>query len=115
MIQFLQIIILVLVDLLIPASKGVKAAALVVIALLLSAGLINAQNIQIRSSLDTNMILIGEQAKLSVEFQYSKGAEVYYPILKDTIVKEIEILDLSIDTILDPNFEHYIINYIIIS
>ena len=61
------------------------------------------------------MILIGEQAKLSVELQYSKGADVHYPILKDTIVKEIEILDLSIDTILDPNFEHYIINYIITS
>ena len=78
-------------------------------------GSLNAQNIQIKSSLDTNMILIGEQTKLSVDLQYSKGLDVYYSILKDTIVKEIEILDLSIDTILDQDFEHYIINYTITS
>jgi hypothetical protein len=75
----------------------------------------NAQNIQIKSSLDTNMILIGEQTKMSVDFQYPNGADVQFPILKDTIIDKIEILDLSLDTIPNANFEHYILNYTLTS
>ena len=75
-----------------------------------------AQEIQISSSLDTNLIVIGDQTKLTVNVQYPKDVEVIFPLMQDTVVSEVEILDLSLDTIFtQQNIEHYLINYTLTS
>lgn len=112
---YLKHIIKLILELIVPVSKGFRGLLLVLIALILSAYVSNAQDIQIKSSLDTNMILIGEQTKLIVDIQYPKKLEIDFPILQDTIVKEIEILDLSIDTIFNSNNEHFVIKYTLTS
>jgi hypothetical protein len=61
-----------------------------------------AQNFDISSQLDTNHILIGEQTHFSVTVAYPSNEAVTFPILSDTIIGEIEIVDLKIDT-LSPN------------
>lgn len=93
----------------------IKRTFLLILILGLLISSIQAQKIYIQSRLDTNMILIGEQAKLTVDLQYSKDASVDFPILQDTIIEEIEILDLHLDTILDAQFEHFQFHYTITS
>ena len=76
----------------------------------------NAQEISITSRLDTNSILIGEQVQLMLDIQYPKTTEVFLPIMKDTISKNIEIVDWSLDTILTPkNKHHFKLNYTLTS
>lgn len=73
-------------------------------------------NLSIKSELDTNLIKIGEQVKLSVDVQYPQGADIFFPILQDTITKEIEIVELSFDTVIsDENIFHYVANYTLTS
>lgn len=58
----------------------------------------DAQIESVRAVLDTNRILIGEQIKLSIEVQYrvDQGEiQLSWPQLKDTLSKEIEIIDQS--------------------
>jgi len=56
--------------------------------------------ISIRASLDTNQILIGDQIKLILDITKPSNLNIQFPVLKDTIIKEIEVLDASlIDTI----------------
>lgn len=75
---------------------------------------LNGQEISIKSSLDTNLIKIGEQTRLSVDVQYPKSSKVVFPIAQDTLVKEVEIVDVYLDTIRSkPEIEHYIANYTI--
>lgn len=94
------------------------------IILLLSVVLVQAQtfsqnsnpDLNIKSELDTNLIKIGEQVKLSVDVQYPQNADIFFPILQDTITKEIEIVDLSLDTIIsEENILHYVAHYTLTS
>ena len=85
-----------------------------ILGLIVSTGF--AQEMQISSRLDTNLIVIGDQTKLTVDVQYPKGAEVIFPLMQDTVVSEVEILDLSLDTIFtQQDIEHYLINYTLTS
>jgi len=64
---------------------------------------IYAQDIQIRASIDTNFLLIGEQTIIELKVQYHIDDEpksVKFPVLTDTISEFIEILHSSeVDTI----------------
>ncbi len=51
-----------------------------------------AQNIKITARLDTNQILIGDQINLNLEITKPKNLDIKFPVLKDTIIKEIEVL-----------------------
>lgn len=44
-------------------------------------------------TLDTNMIVVGDQINLKLTFSAPKGSVVQFPVLTDTIVSKIEILD----------------------
>lgn len=62
-----------------------------------------AQNVEVSASIDTNLILIGEQATIDLKVNYQldgKTVSVQFPLLKDTINKFVEIVSSSpIDTI----------------
>ncbi|MBN2669055.1 MAG: DUF4381 domain-containing protein [Bacteroidales bacterium] len=75
-----------------------------------------AQETNIKASLDTNLISIGDQAHLKIDIQAPVQSELIVPIAQDTLSKSIEIVDWTIDTIKDnPDFQHYLLNYSITS
>lgn len=58
-----------------------------------------SQNITVNSKIDTNKILIGDRIKLNIELSQPKNLKVQFPILVDTLTKNVEILSQSkIDT-----------------
>lgn len=61
----------------------------------------NGQDFSINASLDTNKIMIGEQIKLKVKvIKSGRGYDFGFPILLDTVAKNVEIVEQSqIDTI----------------
>jgi hypothetical protein len=68
----------------------------------------NAQDIKVSANLDSNSIRIGEQVKLHLNIQYrvdkGKQVKVAFPLITDTIRKEIEVVSQSkIDTAIDKN------------
>jgi hypothetical protein len=64
---------------------------------------LSAQTIEVKASIDTNFLLIGEQTQIELKVQYRLDGEavnVQFPDLKDTISEFIEIVTSSkIDTI----------------
>ncbi len=59
-----------------------------------------SQTIAVKASVDTNVILIGDQIKLHFELNQPNDFQVNFPVLNDTIIDKIEILDRSkIDTV----------------
>lgn len=54
-----------------------------------------AQDITVGSSIDTNVILIGDQTYINVELIQPKTAKVYFPIITDKIGEKIEVLNYS--------------------
>jgi hypothetical protein len=66
----------------------------------LISGISYAQELSVSSRLDTNIILIGDQVKLSLEINKPTNLQVDFPFLSDTVMENIEILDESpIDTV----------------
>ncbi len=75
-----------------------------------------AQEMRIQSRLDTNLIKIGDQTKLRVDIQYPKDMSVSWPLMQDTIIDKLEIVDLSLDTIFtQKQINHFVVNYTITS
>jgi hypothetical protein len=70
------------------------------LSLFLLAGLnISAQTAVIKASIDSTQLLIGEQTKIHLEVAADNGANLQLPLPVDTIIKGIEVLEISgIDT-----------------
>lgn len=66
---------------------------------------LTAQNKSISATIEPKQILIGQQATIDIKVNSAKGELVLFPILKDTIVSGLEVLnnDLPIDTTMTPN------------
>lgn len=63
-----------------------------------------SQSISVVSKLDTNVVLIGDQIRLSLEANVPRDLEFHFPMLKDTIIKDVEVLEKSmIDTTFTNN------------
>ena len=78
--------------------------------------LATAQEMHIKSRLDTNLIVIGDQAKLTIDVQYPKNMDVSWPLMQDTVSEKVEIVDLSLDTIFtQEDIHHFLIQYTITS
>ena len=59
-----------------------------------------SQEIKVSAKLDTNKITIGDQFHLTMELSKPISANVFFPLLQDTIITEIEIIgSKEIDTI----------------
>ena len=73
---------------------------LVSILLILFAINAKSQDVSVNARVDTNYITIGDQFNLTLELNKPTNANVFFPNLQDTIIKEIEIVDAQeIDTI----------------
>ena len=54
---------------------------------------------EVRVSIDTNAILIGEQVKVNIDYQFSSDQQGYFPFLPDSLGPNMEIVERSnIDT-----------------
>jgi len=77
-----------------------KRNIIITVLFLLSGFFMYAQSVQVEASLDTNSIIIGDQRILSLKVTVPKKSTVVFPKYLDTIMKNIEILNISkIDTI----------------
>lgn len=73
---------------------------IIILTLLFSSGLIQAQQIKATARLDSTNILLGDQLKLYLEIDYPKNATVEFPQIPDSLSGKIEVLNKSkIDTV----------------
>ena len=76
-----------------------RKGILVLIFLLLCGVTISAQTAVIKASMDSTQLLIGEQTKIHIEIAVGKEAQLQLPLQADTLMKGIEVLEISkIDT-----------------
>ncbi|MCY1718720.1 hypothetical protein OU798_00095 [Prolixibacteraceae bacterium Z1-6] len=76
-----------------------KLKLAIILAAVLFAGSVNAQQIKATASLDSTNILLGDQVKLFLEIDHPKNVDVQFPAVPDTIVDLIELISLSgVDT-----------------
>lgn len=62
------------------------------------------QKIEVKAEFDTTQIRIGEQAQLKLTAKFPSGKKLQFPILKDTLVKNVEIVSAQKpDTVFDEN------------
>jgi hypothetical protein len=68
----------------------------------------NAQNPELKASMDTATIIIGQQVDLNLNFTAPKNAKVLWPELKDSLASNIDIVRKSaIDTVLTESLRTY--------
>ena len=72
---------------------------LILMLLLLFGATVSAQTAVIKASIDSTQLLIGEQTKIHIEVAADKNAQLQLPLQADTLMKGIEVLEISkIDT-----------------
>jgi len=77
--------------------KSLKLTALLIV--LLGALLANAQDIKTKISLDSSIILIGDQVKLKLEVEYPSNIKIFLPVPADSIGNTIEVVErLKVDS-----------------
>lgn len=75
-----------------------KFWTIIITGLLLSSGL-RAQDVSVKASLDSMVMLIGHQSKLTLELTKPTDADIAFPLVLDTLVDKVEVLSRSaIDT-----------------
>ncbi|MBI9068163.1 MAG: hypothetical protein JEZ09_12790 [Salinivirgaceae bacterium] len=67
----------------------------VLMVVLLGFGFASKAQITIDVKMDTNIMLIGDQTKLTIESSFPANFEVKFPIFSDTIIKGLEVLNIS--------------------
>ncbi|MFC2097134.1 cell wall anchor protein [Bacteroidota bacterium] len=61
---------------------------------------LSAQEVKVRSVLDSTHMLIGDQLKIKLEVEQPQNYRLRFPLLKDTLTDKLEVLEVSpIDTI----------------
>ncbi|HIN39879.1 MAG TPA: hypothetical protein EYM84_06370 [Flavobacteriales bacterium] len=79
---------------------------------------VSAQDLHVKAELDTNELLIGDHINLILSVQFPEGKILLWPQIGDTIIKEIEVLNRSVeDTSLEVGKDMLIVsrNYTITS
>lgn len=54
----------------------------------------NSQFVELRTELDTNQILIGEQFHLDIDILQPAGVSILFPLIKDTLTGKVEVLQV---------------------
>ena len=63
---------------------------------------------EVNVSIDTNAILIGEQVKVNVDYQFPSDKQGYFPFLPDSLSSNLEIVERTkIDTSFDKGITRY--------
>ena len=65
------------------------------LAVLMTAGTLHAQSVIVDASVDSMQILIGEQARIRLEASFDAGKRAVFPLIQDTIVRGIEVVDIA--------------------
>ena len=55
----------------------------------------NAQQVTVDAKIDSLQLLIGEQAKVTLEVSLDANQKLQLPMLRDTLVRGVEILDIA--------------------
>ena len=77
---------------------NIKGIFIVILALI-TVGIVHGQDFQASAKLDTNRLLIGDQTNLSMSFKFPAKTQVQWPLIKDTILGYLQVLNRSkIDT-----------------
>ena len=76
-------------------SKNIRKLLLGAGMLLASVTSAHAQNVTVDASIDSLQLLIGEQAKIKLEVSMDAQQKLQLPILGDTLVRGVEILDIA--------------------
>lgn len=72
---------------------------------------VNAQQVTVDASIDSLQLLIGQQAKIKLEVSLDANQKLQMPMLRDTIVRGVEILDIAKpDTQLLNNGKRMLVN-----
>lgn len=80
-------------NILITSKKFLKAMACT--AMIISSGMVQAQQVTVDARIDSLQLLIGEQAKVELEVSLDAKQKLQLPFLRDTLVKGVEILDIA--------------------
>ena len=64
-------------------------------ALLLAIPQAKAQQVTVDAKIDSLQLLIGEQAKVTLEVSMDANQKLQLPILSDTLVRGVEVLDIA--------------------
>lgn len=95
--------------------KHHKVSQLILVFLLLFTAT-RAQEISVKATLDSTMMIIGSQSKLTLELTKPADADVSFPLILDTIVTNVEVLSQSdIDTALVGNNRQHLTQELVIT
>lgn len=84
-----------------------KRIVAIVFLVLSTLGFKLSAQVDVKVSMDTSMLLIGDHAKLIVEANFPSGYEVLMPIFSDTVISKLEVLNIEDqDTVLTDNKVH---------
>lgn len=72
-----------------------------ILLLTISSSLLQAQDLTIKASIDTNHILIGDPVNLTLQITKPLDFDIDFPELKDTITEKIEILNSNLTDTVD--------------
>lgn len=75
-------------------SKMIKACCCAVLILCCATGL-KAQQVTVEATIDSLQLLIGEQAKIKLQVSMDANQKLRLPLLRDTLVRGVEILDVA--------------------
>ena len=56
---------------------------------------IHAQEVEVKATLDSTYLLIGSQMNIALEVTQLDGAEVQFPTILDTLIRSIEVLNIT--------------------
>jgi hypothetical protein len=69
-----------------------KGILFFIVTLLATAGGMKAQQLEYIAEVDTNYLLIGDHVHLTLKVKADEGVKVTFPLLRDTVVRGVEIL-----------------------
>ncbi|WP_289090425.1 hypothetical protein [uncultured Bacteroides sp.] len=55
----------------------------------------SAQQVTVRASIDSLQLLVGEQTKVHLEVSMDADKKLHLPVIKDTLVRGVEVLDIA--------------------
>ena len=63
--------------------------------LLVGMAKVNAQQVTVDAKIDSLQLLIGEQAKVTLEVSLDADQKLQMPVVLDTLVRGVEVLDIA--------------------
>ena len=65
------------------------------VAFTLAGSPVGAQQVTVRASIDSLQLLVGEQTKIHLEVSMDANRKLQLPVINDTLVRGVEVLDIA--------------------